>query len=82
MNDVEKVCVVAFDEMSLKATLRYDRTKDKIIEYEDDAGQHNNYKILDIENEALLVNITGLIKPWHQPISYYVDKKPHRYGFS
>lgn len=68
MNKLEKNCVLAFDEMSIKELLEYNRKLDIIEGFEDLGPLGRNSKTA---THALVFSIRGLFKNWKMPFSYY-----------
>ncbi|KAJ8965084.1 hypothetical protein NQ317_016114 [Molorchus minor] len=63
----DKLCVLLFDEMDIKANVQYDASSDRIIGFED-FGDHSSP---DMANKALVFMCQGLSRPWKQPVAYY-----------
>ncbi len=71
MNEQNKLCVLLFDEMSLKTNLTYNASQDVIQGFEDfgpfgDGG-------MQIANSALVFMVKGLCAKWKQPIGYFLS---------
>ncbi|KAG8239604.1 hypothetical protein J437_LFUL019221 [Ladona fulva] len=66
--DIEKCCILLFDEMSLGEGFEYNDHEDRIIGFEDlgSLGRTQRYA-----NHALVFMAQGLTKPWKQPVAYY-----------
>lgn len=73
MTDDEKICIICFDEMSIKKELTYSPLLDLIEGFEDlgELGRDDN-----IAQEALVFLARGLYSNWKLPIAYFVS----RYG--
>lgn len=56
MKDVDKLCILMWDEMSLQPHLQYDQINDKIIEFED----WGNKRTQGIANHALVFMLRGI----------------------
>jgi hypothetical protein len=66
LSPMARVCVVTFDEMSLRKEIKYNEAKDNVsglVELPD--------KLPTACNEALVVMARGLASSWKQPLSYY-----------
>lgn len=69
--DINKYCVLCIDEMSLKAHLFYNISRDMVIGFE-------NIGCLNSENSTLLsacnvavMMVKGVCESWKQPLSYF-----------
>ena len=72
-----RVCTLIMDEISLKANLYYDCSKDCIIGFEDFGdGQTSG----QVANSALVLMVRGLISKWKQPVAYYLANESVRSG--
>ncbi|KAJ8971075.1 hypothetical protein NQ314_000908 [Rhamnusium bicolor] len=71
MNSLNRVCCLAFDEISLSVGLKYEKSKDKVVGYVDlgSIGRRN-----EIANHALVFLVQGIGKHWKQPVAYYFTK--------
>ena len=67
MNDMEKLCTLCIDEVSLKSHLYYSIPADKIIGLEDFGGGYRSNKIA---TSALTILIKSISGNWKQPIGY------------
>ena len=67
MNDMEKLCTLCIDEISLKSHLYYSIPADKIIGLEDFGGGYGSNKIATSAVTILIRSISG---NWKQPIGY------------
>lgn len=56
MKDVDKLCVLMWDEMSLQSHLQYDQSNDKIIGFED----WGHKRTQGIANHALVFMLRGI----------------------
>ena len=66
------------DEISLKAKLYYDCSKDYIIAFEDFGdGQTSG----QAANSALVLMVRGLISKWKQPVIHYLANESVRGGY-
>lgn len=68
MNAVAKLCVICFDEMSLKAHVQQSNT-DELVGFED---YGDNSKTNYVANSATVFMACGLLDNWKQPLSYYL----------
>lgn len=66
MNELDKVCVLCLDEMSIKANLYYNISQDKIVGFEDN-GEN---KTLKPASSATVFMVRGLKANWKQAIAY------------
>ncbi|KAH9632251.1 hypothetical protein HF086_002886 [Spodoptera exigua] len=64
----EILCVLAFDEMSIRKNLTYNAKFDQIDGYQDHALQGRTSQIA---SDALTFMAIGLRKNWKQPIAFY-----------
>lgn len=64
--EINKYCVICIDEMSLKANLFYNSTRDKVISFEDLELDNINDLHLPACNAAVIL-IRGIFKSWKQP---------------
>ena len=67
-NSNENLCVLAFDEMSIRKHLNYNTRLDQIDGYQDHAIQGRTSQIA---SHALTFMAIGLRKNWKQPIAFY-----------
>ena len=67
MNDMEKLCTLCIDEISLKSHLYYSIPADKIIGLEDFGGGYRSNKTATSGLTILIRSISG---NWKQPIGY------------
>ena len=63
---VEKVCLLMWDEVSLKLMLQYSAEKDKVVGFED-WGTNRTSKYAD---HALVFMLRGINRGWKIPLSY------------
>lgn len=66
MKDVDKLCVLMWDEMSLQSHLQYDQSNDKIIGFED----WGHKRTQGIANHALVFLLRGIKTGWKISVSY------------
>jgi hypothetical protein len=71
MSNVNKLCSVMFDEISLATNLTYCKLTDSIIGYEDlgTLGRTNS-----CANHALVFMVQSIYSGWKQPVAYYFTK--------
>lgn len=70
MKDLEKVCIIMWDEMSLTPHIQYDQSKDKLVGFED-YGDRRTYHFAD---HVLVFMVKGVKSGWKIPLSYYFCK--------
>lgn len=66
--DMDNICILSFDEMSIRRHLDYDPKLDQIQGFEDHGSHGRNNKKA---NKALVFMLAGIRKKWKQPISFY-----------
>lgn len=64
----DNMCMLSFDEMSIRKNLTYNSKLDQIEGYQDHAGQGRS---AEIACKALTFMAIGLRKNWKQPIAFY-----------
>lgn len=69
----ERLCVLLFDEMSIKENLSYNAKKDRIDGFED-FGQHRRGRY--VANQASVFMVRSITGQWKQPIAYYFSSGP------
>jgi len=67
-NELDKTCVLLFDEISLSAGVHYFQSEDKIIGVEDLGRNVRRTKFAD---KALTFIVRGVKRKFKQPIAYY-----------
>lgn len=67
----EKFCTLSFDGMALKAALRYDTIRDRIVGFED-CGAYAGGRTAEVANEFIAVWLKGACSKWKQPIGHYL----------
>lgn len=70
MEDINKHCVLLFDEISLKAGLALDKKTDSISGFEN-LGRYSSCAFAD---HALVFMARGIASKWKQPIAYFYSK--------
>ena len=69
MSQSSRQCTISLDEISIKANLSYDSSKDEIVGLEDFGdGQKAN----TVANSALVFMARGIMDNWKQPLSYHL----------
>lgn len=68
MKEVDKTCVLLFDEMVLEPGLTYDRKNDIIFGFE---INYEHTTTAQFSDHVLVFMIRGIKKKWKQPIAYY-----------
>ena len=72
-NDVDKACVLVFDEMAIKTKLSYNKKGDCIEGFENLGSLgHTQY----VANHALAFMVRGLASKWKQCIGYFLSSGP------
>lgn len=64
----ENLCILAFDEMSIRKNLTYDVKQDIIEGYQDHGNQG---RTMEPATHALLFMAIGIRKRWKQPLAFY-----------
>jgi hypothetical protein len=70
MDEQNKLCVLLFDEMSLKTNLTYNASLDVIEGYENFGPLGEGTQTA---NSALVFMVKGLCAKWKQPIGYFLS---------
>ena len=68
MNEVNRLCTISFDEISIKANLYYDSAIDEVVGLEDDGEHKGNL----VASSALVFMVRGIVENWKQPVAYYL----------
>ena len=69
MSDNEKLCILSFDEISLKTHLEYCSNKDLLIGLEDYGdGEKTNF----LATSAIVFMARGICGNWKQPLAYFL----------
>ena len=71
MSDIDRICCLMLDEMSIREHLHFNQKTGCIDGYED-LGRHG--RTSNIANHALVFMLCGLRKRWKQPVTYYLRK--------
>ncbi|KAF0296619.1 Transposable element P transposase [Amphibalanus amphitrite] len=77
-SDQDKLCVIAFDEIHLKARLAYQRSDDIIEGFADHGPLGRSNACAD---HALVMMVRGITKRWKQPLGFFLSAgttKGHR----
>ena len=69
MSKQDRVCVVCFNEMSLKSGFTYVKSRDSVVGFEDFGEFGSTHRIA---NHALVVMARGICSRWKQPLSYFL----------
>lgn len=67
LQEIDKNCVICFDEMSIKNHLFYNVTTDEVIGFED----LGSGKLFHPAINVLTIMVKGLFNNWKQPFAYY-----------
>lgn len=70
MEDLDKICTIAWDEMSLTAHLDFDEIKDYIDGFEDLGNKRTD----NFATHALVFMVRGMRFPYKQPIAYFLTE--------
>lgn len=65
---LDRLCIICMDEVSLKANLYYNISRDEIIGLED----HGHKKKFLPACNAAVIMVRGICKSWKQPLAYYL----------
>lgn len=65
-NNLDKYCILIFDEISLDPLTNYNSKLDQIIDFEDD-GEIRNPIFAD---HALVFMVKGILRNWKQPLAF------------
>jgi hypothetical protein len=69
MNDKKNLCIISFDEMSLKSHLDYVTNKDVLIGLEDFG---DGEKTSCLATSAIVFMARGICENWKQPLAYFL----------
>lgn len=64
----DNLCILAFDEMSIRKNISYNVKLDQIDGYQDHAGQGRTRQVA---SKAMTFMAIGVRKKWKQPIAFY-----------
>lgn len=70
MTKEEKICVILFDEISIKPNLTYNERRDKVVGFVTN-GQET---VPEIADHAQVFMVRGVLKNYKQPLSYSFSK--------
>lgn len=65
----DKICIVSFDEMTLKPGLVYDKKKDRLVGYENYGSSLESSS--NLATHALVFMVRGLCKRWKQAVGFF-----------
>ena len=68
MNEASRCCTISMDEISLKTSLLYDSTSDKVVDVEDFGNGRRN-KTLATAADVFMAR--GISDNWKQPLAYF-----------
>lgn len=71
MNNQDKICILSFDEMSIKSALQYNQHLDMVTGYENFGSGNSQCNRNKLATHALVFMIRGLYKHWKQAIGYF-----------
>lgn len=66
MSDIDKYCMLIFDEMSLDVSLYYNKQHDHVEGLEEIEGRTKKFA-----NHVMVFMLRGIAKKWKQPIGYF-----------
>lgn len=69
-SDEDNICILSFDEMSIRRHLWYDQKSDQIQGFQDHGNHGRNS---ELATKALVFMLTGVRKKWKQPIAFYLS---------
>ncbi|KAH9645946.1 hypothetical protein HF086_011408, partial [Spodoptera exigua] len=64
----DNLCILSFDEMSIRKHLSYNESQDEIQGFQDHGNHGRNHQIA---SKALVFMLAGIRKKWKQPIAFY-----------
>lgn len=67
LQNMNKKCILIFDEMSLSAALKYDKEHDMVFGLQKTWDSEQ----LNFSNHVLVFMLRGIVKKWKQPYAYY-----------
>lgn len=70
MSEKSKDCILCIDEMSIKANLFYNVSRDVVVGFEN----LGNKRSTNIATSVLVTMVRGISHNWKQPISYFLTK--------
>lgn len=70
MTELDKVCTIGWDEMSLTANLNFDQIKDYIDGFEELGSKRTT----DFSTHALVFMVRGIKSAYKQPIAYFLTQ--------
>ena len=69
-SEADKTCSILLDEMSIKASVKYDIHEDKVLGLEN-FGEFG--KGDEVGNNALVIMVKGICRKWKQPLAYFIS---------
>lgn len=78
-SDLSKHCVLAFDEISIKSNLYYNRGTDEIIGFDnnDNTEVKKDSSKIKGANHVLVLMARGIAMKWKQPLAYFFAKNTY-----
>ena len=67
MSPSERLCVLLFDEMTIKEAVHFSESEDRVLGFED-FGTEKNYTVA---NHASVFMVRGLQRKWKQPFGFF-----------
>jgi len=78
MRELDRLCAVTLDEMSVKVGLKYDESSDSIVGFEDFGPSGGKTK--NAADQALVFMVRGIVTKWKQPVGYFVSSGSTKAG--
>lgn len=75
MSELDRHCVILFDEMSINPRLLYDEGRDRVIGYQDYGKDMPHLNKSKVACKALIFMIRGPNSNWKQPFVYYFNEQ-------
>lgn len=66
----DRVCIIMFDEMSLRQNLQYDTKNDIVLGFSDNGIERTP----SVANQAFVALPSGISRPWVQPLAFAVAR--------
>ncbi|CAI6377797.1 unnamed protein product [Macrosiphum euphorbiae] len=76
LKDINKNCILIFDEMALSAGLRYDKKNDMILGLQ----KNQNSQTPKFADHALVFMLRGIARSGKQPYAYYYSTQHYSNG--
>ncbi|KAB0803623.1 hypothetical protein PPYR_00593 [Photinus pyralis] len=70
MNEMQKICILSFDEMSIKRNLDYNKSKDLIEGFQDFGYLGRSNKLGD---HVLVFYLQSVYAHWKTPVAYFIS---------